>query len=305
MKVFITGGAGYVGYSLVHKLLHDKDIELITIYDNLSRKNYALFTSDKVNGDKIRFIQGELLDSRKLKKSIQGHDLVMHLAAKVTTPYADYDAHNFEQVNHWGTSELAMAIETTESVQRVIYLSSLSVYGSHEEPITLSSETNPHSFYGISKLRGEEQLRRLKDKKEITIIRSGNVYGFNPALRLDAVINRFLFEANFTGRISIQGSGEQHRAFIHVLKLAEILAQLAGQKVQPGIYNLAEYNMSINDIVKVLRGVFPELEFIHVNQNIRMRDVILDLEKIELLKLLESKKSFEEEIKDFVQSFSF
>jgi UDP-glucose 4-epimerase len=305
MKILITGGAGYVGYSLIHKIIADYPNAGITVYDNLSRKNYALFISKKLKKEKITFIQGEILDSRKLKKSLIGHDTVIHLAAKVTTPYADNDAHIFEQVNHWGTAELAMAIEDNENIKRVIYLSSLSVYGTHEEEISTNTDLKPRSFYGISKLKGEEQLARLQSSKEIIILRSGNVYGLNPAIRLDAVVNKFMFDAHFNNRISIHGSGEQHRAFIHVEKLSLVISKLLNEKSALPIYNLAEYNLSIMEIVSAVRNLYPELEYIPVNQNIRMRDVIVELKNQPLLQLLKDSKDFETELTDFKNSFSF
>jgi len=60
---------------------------------------------------KVRFIKGDILDSRQLRKALAGIDVVYHLAAKVTTPYANADSHFFEQVNHWGTAELVQAVK--------------------------------------------------------------------------------------------------------------------------------------------------------------------------------------------------
>lgn len=304
MNILITGGAGYVGYSMIHQILSDFPDSRISVYDNLSRKNYALFLNGEIDSQRVNFIEGEILDSRKLKRALKNTDIVIHLAAKVTTPYADFDAHSFEQVNHWGTAELAMAIEESE-VEKIYYLSSLSVYGTHTDPINLNTDLVPRSFYGISKLKGEEHIRRLKDAKDVYIIRSGNVYGFNPAIRLDAVINRFMFEANYTGRLSIHGSGEQHRAFIHVEKLSSIMSSMLNGGPPPGIYNLAEYNFSINHIVNELKKIYPDLEYIFVNQNIRMRDVLIDENEKQLLDLIKEEKNFLEELKDFKSSFSF
>ena len=84
---------------------------------------------------------------------------------------------------------------------------------------------SPESFYGISKFHGEEHIARLDGQKKVHIIRAGNVYGYNPVMRIDAVFNRFMFEANFNGRININGDGSQVRAFIHVEKLASLLEQ--------------------------------------------------------------------------------
>lgn len=160
MKVLITGGAGYIGTALVAQLLNVAEIEKITIYDNLSRKNYNLFFNQNLNEVKLQFIKGELLDSRMLKKILKGVDVVIHLAAKVTTPFASENAHLFEQVNHWGTAELVYAAEECR-VKKIIYLSSSSVYGASENFTGHFQIPNPVTIYGISKLRGEEHVARL------------------------------------------------------------------------------------------------------------------------------------------------
>ena len=69
MNILITGGAGYLGTELIKKLVQNPEVNKIKIYDNLSRDNYALFTGHKYHqSENISFINGELLDSRKLKK---------------------------------------------------------------------------------------------------------------------------------------------------------------------------------------------------------------------------------------------
>ena len=71
MQVLITGGAGYVGYSLVKQLLEDvEEIHSITIYDNLSRKNYSFFTEAKFDHKPVKFIQGDILDGRTLSAAL-------------------------------------------------------------------------------------------------------------------------------------------------------------------------------------------------------------------------------------------
>ena len=100
MKVLITGGAGYIGTSLIQSLALLDTISEIIVYDNLSKGNRNLFIGiPKLDGVKLVFIQGELLDSKKLDSALIGVDLVYHLAANVTTPFSDQNAHLFEQVN--------------------------------------------------------------------------------------------------------------------------------------------------------------------------------------------------------------
>jgi UDP-glucose 4-epimerase len=273
VKIVVTGGAGYIGYSLVRELLRaEHPASEIVIYDNLSRANYALFTAAPLTGKPVAFVHGELLDGRRLRRCLDGADLVYHLAARVTTPFADHDAHAFEQVNHWGTAGLATAIEEA-GVPHLVYLSSVAVYGTPEVDADESTPPEASSFYGTSKLRGEDHVRRLADRARVHIVRSGNVYGHNPAFRIDAVINRFLFEANFNGRITVHGSGDQARAFIHVDKAARVLAGLVSPAVPAGTWNAVEHVLSVGEIVEAIRELFPDLETIFINQHVRMRSL--------------------------------
>jgi len=306
LKILITGGAGYIGYSLVKQFLEDVDrLHSIAIYDNLSRKNYAFFTEAQFDHKPIRFIHGDILDGRTLQKALEDIDCVVHLAAKVTTPYADAEAHAFDQVNHWGTAQLATALEATPSVRKVIYLSSISVYGSSDVILDESTEPNPRSFYGISKLDGEKQLQLLAQDRDIYVLRSGNVYGYNPSYRIDAVINRFMFNANFMGRIQINGSGEQYRAFIHVDKIAKAVLGAVDGLLSPGIYNVVEHNYSINEVTDAIKALYSNLESIHVNYNIRMRDVRVSLPCKIWSHVPLPDVSFTRELEDFKQHFSF
>jgi UDP-glucose 4-epimerase len=305
MHVLITGGAGYIGYSLVKQLLEETNhLHSITIYDNLSRKNFAFFTEAKFGHKPVRFIEGDILDGRTLKKALDGVDCVVHLAAKVTTPYADAEAHAFDQVNHWGSAQLAYAIEASPSVKRVVYLSSISVYGTGEV-IDEDTEPNSRSFYGSSKLDGERQINLLSGDREVYILRSANVYGYNPSYRIDAVINRFMFNANFNGRVQINGSGEQSRAFIHVHKIATATRGAVDGAYAPGIYNVVEHNMTINEITDQVKMLYPSLETIHVNYNIRMRDVHISIPCKIWSHLPLPDTSFADELADFKGHFSF
>lgn len=305
MKVLITGGAGYVGTELVYQLAENKAIDELVIYDNLSRENYNLFIGvKKFKGVNIRFVNGDLLDSRRLRKELQNIDIVYHLAAKVTTPFADQNSHLFEQVNHWGTAELVYAVEES-NVSKLIYLSSASVYGSSSEKVTIDTPLNPRTFYGISKMRGEKHIRRLSDKMPVYIIRCGNAYGYSKSMRFDAVINKFMFEANFKGRVTIHGDGKQYRAFVHINRLAKCLSKIVGEEVEPSTYNLVENNFSVMDIVENLKDIYPELEMIFVNQHLKLREIMVEPDQ-RLNKIMDEQfSSLNEELQEFKAQFTF
>ncbi len=306
MKVFVTGGAGYIGTELISQLIANPEVKEVVIYDNLSRLNFNMFLGLRLQHyRKISFVKGELLDSRSLRKNLKGVDTVYHLAAKVTTPFASSDAHMYEQVNHWGTAELVYAVEES-NVKRFIYTSSTGVYGSSKDAVDELSALNPQTPYAVSKLRGEEHVRRLTNKIDTYIVRCGNAYGYSKSMRFDAVINKFVFEANFDKIISIQGDGKQSRTFIHVDLLAKALNNLLTAQLASGTYNLVERSLKVIDIVDVLKELIPPLEFIFINQHLRLHE--LNVKENELINStlgINNHRTLKEELEEFLSKFSF
>jgi UDP-glucose 4-epimerase len=305
MNILITGGAGYIGTELVRHLTGLPEVDHIVVYDNLSRANYNMFIGHRMETEKVQFVLGDLLDSRKLRKVLKGIDVVFHLAAKVTTPFDNTDSHFFEQVNHWGTAELVYALEES-GVRKIIYVSSSAVYGSSGEMLDEAATPHPETFYGISKLRGESHVQRIFDRKQALVLRCGNVYGYSTSMRFDSVINRFMFDANFNNRISIHGNGRQHRSFIHIDKLVHALAQTALLEVPSGTYNLTDKNIQLLDLVEVLREIFPYLEFLFINQHLSMQEIRLNpLGKLSGFIPLLPQSDLKEELVRFKEKFAF
>jgi len=307
MKLLITGGAGYIGTVLTKHLVPDHEISKIIIYDNLSRSNYNLFLGERFPGyEKIEFMHHDILDLRKLREVLKGVDAVIHLAARVTTPFSNMDSHYHEQVNHWGTSELVSAIEEGKHIKKFIYTSSTSVYGASDDFVDEGSLPNPQTFYGISKLRGEKHVLRLHKKMDAYTLRCGNVYGFSRSMRFDAVINKFMFEANFGHKISIHGNGKQYRAFVNVLNLVKVLKGILFTNVPSGVYNIVDKNLQVLDIVDVLKEIYPELEFIFINNHLQLRQLrVDDNSKLRNYIDYENKKDLKAELLDFKEKFSF
>lgn len=306
MNILVTGGAGYIGTELVKALATQDQTESIIVYDNLSRGSFDSFLGDQIpNGSKIEFIQGDILDSRKLRQVLNGIDLVFHLAAKVTTPFGNTDPHFYEQINHWGTAELVYAMEETGKAH-LIHLSSTSVYGSTNELVDENSPLQPRTFYGISKKRGEEHVMRLVNAGRATIIRCGNVYGYSKSMRFDAVVNKFAFETNFHNRIIIQGDGHQSRAFIHVDHLSQALSQMNKASMTSGVFNLVANNHEILDLVDVFKEVVPSLEFIFVDQHLVLRNLKVNSD-LELAKVIDVgyQRTLKEDIIAFLGKFAY
>jgi UDP-glucose 4-epimerase len=303
MNILITGGAGYIGAELCNKLSTLPEIKSITVYDNLLRKNHNFFINYKLNPSKVKFVEGDLLDSRKLKSALKGINVVYHTAA-LTDKNPSLDSHIFEQINHWGTSELVNAVEES-GVSTLIYTSSASVYGNGTEIFNEESAPNPSSFYATSKWRGEEQVKRLLGKKKYLIFRLANVYGFSPCMRFDGVINRFMLDANYKGRIQIHGNGRQLRNYIHINQVVEALTKSLSLNVDSCIFNLSDKNLQVLDIVEAMQEIYPSLEFIFINQHLKIEDQQIQVNET-LQKVFNLKSSdFGEDLKLFKSQFSF
>lgn len=303
MKILVTGGAGYIGTSLVKKFANTPEVSEIIVYDNLSRGNYNLFLESELNDEKIKLIKGDILNTRKLETYVAEVDIIYHLAAFVLTPFSREDPHQFEQVNHWGTAELSYLVE--KYAIPIVYLSSASVYGLQDKKMSKKVKANPTTHYGISKLQGEKMIKRLNDLTDVYIVRSGNVYGYNKSLRFDAVINKFIFDAHFNNRITIEGTGKQRRPFIHIDTLTNFLSKVPfDDNIKSGLYDLVSRNMSVNNIYQDLKEVFRNLEAIYLSQDLKLGSLEVDLDP-DLPKKFSNDDDFVNEIVNFKENFAF
>jgi UDP-glucose 4-epimerase len=302
MKVLITGGAGYIGTELTKALSLLPSINEIVVYDNLWKDNYNLFTHSGIVRGKVKFVKAEILDSRQLKKALEGVDVVYHLAAHVDSKLINANHHLYEQINNWGTAELSYAIEES-NVKRLINASTIAVYGNLEDTISDVQIAYPKTYYGSSKLRGEEHLLRLSDKLDVYNLRIGNVYGYGSSMRMDTVVNQFVFSAAFQNRIKILGEGNQKRPFIHIDSLSEILVGLINDKLDTGTYNVVENSYSVLDIADTLKEIIPEMEMLFVNQHLKLRNIDVDTNKIINQLIKEDRTNMKRMLEQFFERF--
>ena len=241
LNVLVTGGAGYIGYSLVEKLEASDDVDRIYVLDNLVKGNHNFF----LGGNKLRktqFIKGEILDHHGLSKVLDKVQIVYHLAAHVSFPYSHEENLRYEQINQWGTSILSQEIAKYENIEKVIYLSSAAVYG-QVESADIDTLPQPNNDYGRSKLEGEKMIRLLGPSKKVTIVRSANVFGYNPCIRLDAVLNQFIFKALTFGKVHIYGDGTQYRPFVSLDVLCDLLMDELRLDSQQETKNVVELSL--------------------------------------------------------------
>lgn len=308
MRVLVTGGAGYLGSALILRLASRYDIDEVVIYDNLSRGRDLFLTAlPPGSRGRVRFVCGDLLDTRKLGGLVETSDVVVHLAARVTTPYAHDDLHGFDQVNRWGTGELGLLVERADTVQRFIHASSTAVYGdTHGDPASAAENTPPApvSAYGHSKWEGERLLAHLAEDLHLHVLRLGNVHGLAPATRFDSLVNRMLFEAWFTGRVQVRGSGEQHRALLHVDAAARALEAAVVGDLPTGTLDLVDTTASVLDVVRAIRGLLPETEVLFISQHLTPPDAVVAPDP-RVPRGIPDPRSLAEQLREMSSRFSF
>jgi UDP-glucose 4-epimerase len=248
-KVFVTGGAGFIGYHLCNKLSDLTDD--LTIYDNLSSGK----VENVKDNPKANFVKGDILDVKKLC-SQEKADLIYHLAAQVVVPYSMENPLEDFETNAKGT--LCVLEKARKDDAKLVFASSAAVYGNPTVfPTPEEYGFHPFSCYGLSKVVGEEycQMYREQYGLDIVITRFANVYGS----RCHGVIHDFLDKiAKNPNKLEIIGTGLQSRDFVHVSDVVAALVTVGSAASANGeVYNLGVgKTTSIIDLAKMMLKIF-------------------------------------------------
>lgn len=268
MNILVTGGAGYIGIELVYALANLNSAKKIMIYDAMLRSHFNVFGgSRRIPNGIVEFLDANLLDNSSLQKAVDSADVIFHLAAEVPNQFTSQNAHIFDQINNWGSGILVSCIEKSESPKKIIYLSSLQVFGNGEIDLQ-KDRPAPNTFYGFSKLRGEGHFNRLVEENfhSVSIIRCSTVYGYSKNLRLGTGINRLVFDANFKSKVSIHGVSEYQAPHIYLNDLIAFLIRSIGDS-KNGISYTPMQNVRLDKLILALNEVFQNLDIIYLEQD--------------------------------------
>jgi UDP-glucose 4-epimerase len=238
-KVFVTGGAGFIGYHLCNKLSNLTDD--LTIYDNLSSGKME----NVKDNPKAKFVEGDILDVKKLCSQPKA-DLIYHLAAQVVVPYSMENPLIDFEINAKGT--LCVLEKARKDDAKLVFASSAAIYGNPTQlPTSEDYGFHPFSCYGLSKVVGEEycQMYREQYGLDIVITRFANVYG----LRCHGVIHDFLEKlAKNPNKLEIIGTGQQSRDLVHVSDVVELLTKVGSLESANG----QTYNVGLGKTTKII-----------------------------------------------------
>ena len=298
-KIFITGGAGYVGAVLAPYLL--KKGHAVTIYDLM------LYGEDVIPDQKnLTKVKGDIRDFKLLSESIRDHDIVIHLACISNDPSFELDPTLGKSINLDSFRPL-VEVSKKNKISRFIYASSSSVYGlKKEKDITESVSLSPMTDYSKFKAECEKILFEYSDDKFTTVvIRPATVCGYSPRQRLDLVVNILTNLAFHKNEISVFG-GNQLRPNIHIedmVRAYETLINSPKEKVNKEIFNAGYENQTVNklaEIVKKVIGNNVEIKKVHSDDN---RSYHISSKKISDKLGFKTVKNIEDAVKDLKTAF--
>lgn len=253
-RIFITGGAGYVGAMLVPRLL--------SLGHSVTVLDLMLYGEDVIDAHpNLQMIKADLRDDRALAKVIPGHDTVIHLACISNDPSFELNPNLGRSINLDAFRPL-VEISRSAGVRRFIYASSSSVYGVKDEPnVTEDMELEPLTDYSRFKADCEKILAEYQSPTFTTVtIRPATVCGYSRRQRLDVVVNILSNLAFHNRKISIFG-GKQLRPNIHIDDMVDAYVSLLNAPdhlIAGQIFNAGYENQSVEELALLVREVMGE-----------------------------------------------
>ncbi len=298
-KIFITGGAGYIGSKLVPKLL-ESGYE-VTVLDLIIYGENVLYDNKK-----LKKIKGDIRNKNLLEKIIPGHDAVLHLACISNDPSFELNPSLGKSINY-DAFEPLVKVSVESKVNRFIYASSSSVYGiKKEKNITEDMKLEPLTDYSKFKGGCEKILNSYKsDNFTTTTIRPSTVCGYAKRQRLDLVVNILTNHAFHNKEIKVFG-GDQLRPNVHINDMVDsYLAVLdaPSKKINGEVFNVGFKNQSVNELAKDVKEVIgSDVKIIHTKSDDN-RSYHISSEKIRDVLNFNTKYTVKDAVSDLKNAF--
>lgn len=278
MRILVTGGAGYLGSMLVPALLSEG--HEVTVVDNFLYDQPSLL--DCCHQRTLTIVRGDARDEALMRRLLSGMDVVLPLACLTGAPLCDKDPLEAKSVN---LDAILMLLKLRQPQQRIMYPTTNSGYGIGQDGIHCTEETplRPISVYGRLKVEAEQAV--LAAGHSLTY-RLATVFGISPRMRLDLLVNDFVYRAVTDGAI-VLFQAHFKRNYIHIRDVARVFLhglshfdQMQGQAYNVG---LSDANLSKRELCEEIKKQVPGLYFTEaeIGEDKDKRNYIVSNEKIE------------------------
>ncbi|GDX24814.1 membrane protein [Actinomycetes bacterium] len=280
MNILVTGGAGYIGSVLVPNLLSQG--HAVTVIDNFMYKQTSLASS--IRDVKLSLVFGDVRDESLMKEHLSRADVIIPLAAVVGAPACDNDPIAAQSINK---DSILWLLKHLSSQQRILMPTTNSAYGSGDKNnyCDENSPLNPLSLYARDKVTIENALLEFPNA---TSFRLATVFGISPRMRLDLLVNNFVYRAISDGFV-ILFEGHFKRNYIHVQDVIQAFnLGLNDEKNFKGqIFNvgLSEANISKVDLCREIQSIIPSFTYLEaaLGKDPDQRNYVVSNQKIENL----------------------
>lgn len=278
MKILVTGGAGYIGSVLVPTLLSQG--HEVTVVDNFMYGQSSLL--DCCNQPALSVIRGDARDRKVIAGPLAKADVIFPLACLTGAPLCEKDPVQAQGVN---LDAVRLILEMRSPSQRVIFPTTNSGYGIGEEGIHCTEKTplRPISTYGRLKVDAE---KAVLDAGNSLTIRLATAFGVSPRMRLDLLVNDFVYRAVTDGFV-VLFQGHFKRNYIHVRDIARAfihgMDRFETMKGEPYNVGLSDANLSKRELCDEIKKQIPRFYFVEaeIGQDPDQRNYIVSNEKIE------------------------
>jgi nucleoside-diphosphate-sugar epimerase len=278
--VLVIGGAGYIGSSLLPKLL--KSGYKVRLFDCFMYGDEPIAACrDHQN---LEIIRADFRQVDQVVSAMKGVSTVVHLGAIVGDPACAVDEDLTLDINLVATRMIA-EVAKGHGIERFIFASTCSVYGASDDILDETSDLNPVSLYAKSKIACERVLLGMKDAHfSPVILRFGTIYGLSGRTRFDLVVNLLAAKAVMDGEITVMGS-DQWRPFVHVADASSAVlsaVEARAEQLQQVIFNVGsnEQNLTLGELGELINRIVPSAVIKVSDFNADRRNYNVDFRRI-------------------------
>ena len=277
-NILVTGGAGYLGSTMVPDLLAAG--HKVTVLDNFMFKQSSL--NHCCHNPNFSVIRGDIRTERTIAPLIKNADVVIPLAALVGAPLCSLDPVGATSTNH---DAIALMLKLLSKEQIVLMPTTNSAYGTGDENnfCTEESPLRPISQYAIEKVAVEKEL--MQHQNAISF-RLATVFGMSPRMRIDLLVNDFTYRAVYD-RFVVLFESQFKRNYVHVRDVSRAFQHALNNfpAMKGQIYNvgLSEANVSKKELCEHIQKQVPDFTFLDapVGKDPDQRNYIVSNAKIE------------------------